>query len=159
MKKINESKGNLIGDLIEIRAYKSLQNEPFDFGNGIIENSNKSDDTYYEKQEKEIKDKLNQIEKKQEDKKIIKKQKKEYSRYYLNKREKNRLKNLNNQGVYLIYEIENKDTGKKYIRRYYISRAKKIAKRRANKMVRKENDFPLKGNGYKKVYDLWWEII
>ncbi len=146
----------LKGDLVEVRAYRALQNEPFDFGTGIIKNnSNNSEDAYYEMQEQEIIEEINRIEatKIEKERELQKR-----NRYYSDKKAKNRLKKLYEQGVYSVYKAKNKDTGKEYLYKFYLSGRKKMAKKQTNKKVRNKNNFPLKGAGYRKVYDYWWEV-
>lgn len=46
-----------------------------------------------------------------------------------------------------------------YYKRYYYSGRKKYAKHCSNKIIRHTSDFPLKGGGYKKAFDYWWNIF
>lgn len=148
----------LKGDLVEVRAYRALQNEPFDFGTGVIKNnSNNSEDAYYKMQEQEIIEEINRVEAVEFEKEKRRYLKKE-NRYYSDKKAKNRLKKLHEQGVYSVYKAKNKDNGKEYLYKFYLSGRKKMAKKQTNKKVRNRNNFPLKGAGYRKVYDYWWEV-
>lgn len=53
--------------------------------------------------------------------------------------------------------------GDEYILGTYVeypksSKNKVFYKRVSNKAVRRSKDIPLKGNGYRKVFDYWWTI-
>lgn len=156
MKRLEE----LRGDLIEIRAYRALQNESFDFGSGLIENNNNgSEDDYYKMQEEKIIKEIEKEKKKIRNNKHKAKKTRRKNKHYLNKKAKERLKRLHKQGVYTVYKAVNKDTGKEYPYKFYLTGRRKMAKRQTNKKVRKRNDFSLKGAGYRKVHDYWWEVF
>lgn len=155
-------KEELLLDLIEVRAYRELQSEPFDFGTGLIENDSKfSEDAYYKMEENEILEKLRDLEegKTKKNKQVNNKKIKNKRKYYLDKKAEKRMKKLHEIGVYQVYEAINEDTGEKYMDKFYLSGRKGFAKRQSNKKVRKSNNFPLKGGGYRKVYDYWWEVF
>lgn len=47
---------------------------------------------------------------------------------------------------------------RKTIQKYCSSKNKVFFKRVSNKAVRRSKSLPLKGNGYRKVFDYWWAI-
>ena len=155
-------------DLIEVRAYRDLQGEPFDFGTGLITNDSKvSEDVYYKREERELLNAISEIkeEKKNENFNLengkisgINKEK-ERNRRYLDKKAKIKLERLSDQGVYMVYKKKNHDTGNTFVTRFYLSGLKKEAKKQTNKRIRKSVQFPLNGGGYRKVFDYWWTVF
>lgn len=142
-------------DLADIQAYRDLQNTPFDFGTGLITNDNKeSEDAYYEIEEQNLECFIDNI---VSDRKKIKLCNHNRSNGYFRKQKaKKRLEKLAKQGVYFVYEAENKESGKKYFKKFYLSGCRRYAKRETNRKVRQsKNDFKLKGCGYRKKFDYW----
>lgn len=72
-----------------------------------------------------------------------------YNRKKINKQ---KLKKSAYKGRAPIYYDENKN---RYVK-CNLSERKKFIKKASSKKIRTDFSFPLKGNGYRKVYDYWW---
>lgn len=155
----NINKEELKGDLAEVKAYRDLQSEPFDFGSGLITNDSKeSEDAYYEMQEQDLEELLDNIE--SEINEVERKNRKRLNRYARKQRAKRKKKRLADQGVYFVYEKECRETGNKYVTQFYLTGSRKLAKRETNRKIRNsKNDFSLKGGGYRKKFDYWWTVF
>lgn len=166
-KNYNELLKELKLDLIEIKAYRRLQNyEQDNFGFEYDDNEDTSyigsEDAYYEMDEQYLEDmiidyknyifessfhvkskktKLNRYDKKQITKTKLKKLLANYSRYYV----------VYDNGIYIERHYLSSHNGDK------VSRAKTY-KRISNKRVRNSKNFKLKGRNYTKVFDYWCEI-
>lgn len=166
MSKHNKRKFNINNEieyyellLQEVQAYRRLQSEPFDFGTGIIhiDGIYGSEDAYYEMEEQEIEDILDELKwEKRFNYKYIKGSNRRSTRPNRYKRKRitqQKYKKLNYKCGFAYFN-EDKD---RYIR-YYYSNRRKYAHKWFVKKLRKNNEFKLKGNNYRKVYDYWWEI-
>lgn len=145
-------------DLAEVRAYRKLQNEGFDFGSGYISpNSQKSEDAFFKNEEEILEEMIENVKSllnKCKDKKVVKRTK---NRYKGKKRGEYRLQKLVKNNSYFVY-MKKRD-GKEYLKRFYLSGIRSRAKKQTNKIIRhSKNDFPLNGNGYRKKYDYWGHI-
>lgn len=138
----------------EIRAYRELESETFDFGEGKMkmEGWYGSEDAYYEmclpeecKNYKEY-----------HHKRSIKKHKYPLNRYAKKQITKNRLQYLKQYGSW--WTVSN---AKGYLRRCYVdeNHITKKLKRHSNKKVRKYKYGLKNGNYYRKVFDYWWELF
>lgn len=148
-----KTKEELIIDWNELEAYRILNGQSFDFGTGLItDDSNESEDTYWKIQQQDIESALDGL----EDKGGVYKQKKY-------KRRKSRTKDIDNRKLKKIARVSwfpvsySEDKGR-YLR-YYVSGRRKYAKWLTNKTIRHTNDFPLKGNGYRRKVDYWWILF
>lgn len=132
----------------EIRAYRELEGQTFDFGQGKMKTES-SEDAYYEmclpKERGEVKN--YQI------KKSKKKPKIRLNKYERKKINKKQLKKLRNEIWWGVY-----DNGE-YLKRCYLSRRKKNAKRASNRKVRRYKGEISNGGHYRKFYDYWWEVF
>ena len=146
-------------DLIELEAYRDLDCEVFDFGEGEIRNDGEfglgSEDVYYKIQIANIKDVLRDLKENCPYKQNTKK-KTRINKYYRKRIDKKKLKKLNK---YPWWWIAYFDDEKGFYKRYYLSERKKFIKKCSNKKVRKSVNFSLKGAGYRKCYDFWWELF
>lgn len=154
MKKNKELIEELLLDLEEFEAYRDLQGEAFDFGTGLITNDSKiSEDAIYKNKIKELKELLssNVAPKKQEKKCRLNK----HAKLRKKKIKMTKLLDYCTSGAVLRKD----ENGVRYVKKYYVSNRSKHAKKITNKIVRKsKNDFSLKGAGYKKKHDYWWEV-
>ena len=99
----NLNKEELKGDLAEVKAYRDLQSEPFDFGTGLITNDSKqSEDAYYEMQEQDLEEFIENIE--AELQRVERNKNRRLNRYARKQRAKRKKKRLADQGVYFVYE-------------------------------------------------------
>jgi hypothetical protein len=155
---IKQLKLELELDLLEIEAYRALESETFDFGEGEMRNDGEynlgSEDAYYEMEIQNIKDALLDLEYEHPNKQETKNNNR-LNRYHRKKVGKRKLKKLTNYNWWSAYYDE--DAG--YYKRCYLSGRKGFAKRCSNKKVRKELKFPLRGSGYKKCFDYWWTVF
>lgn len=139
----------------EILAYRELENEYFDFGEGLMRASDGkySEDAYYEmriQQEEELRleQKYNYV--KYEHRPKMKVRPNQYARKQICKAKLNR---LHDEGSW--WTVWDKGTHKV---RCYISPRAKHHKKYSNKKVRKTQSVGNHGN-YRKVYDYWWEVL
>lgn len=145
-------------DLIELEAYRNLDNEVFDFGEGEIRNDGEfglgSEDVYYKIQISNIENILMDL---KEDCPYRKnnKNKKRINKYYRKRIDKKKLEKLDKYSWWAVYF----DDKKGFYKRYYLSGRKKFIRKCSNKKVRKSVGFSLKGAGYRKCYDFWWELF
>lgn len=137
--------------LDEIRTYRELEDETFDFGEGKmkIEGWYGSEDAYYEmclsEECGDIEYKTNKKPKKKKKTKLN-----QYARKQICKKKLNKLYN------YVWWAVGCRD---KYKKRYYLSGKKKFAKKRTNKKIRRYKGNVANGSGYRKMYDYWWSIL
>lgn len=83
-------------------------------------------------------------------------------------RYQNHLKQIQEKGKYWISGIWPVDKNGDYVRddspefvrfkRGYRGKRSKYIKRHCNKRIRRKDNFPLKGNGYRKASEFWWEL-
>lgn len=148
-------------DLKEVRAYRNLQSKGFDFGTGLITNdSNESEDAYYEMEEQDILDCIENIQyiMREYNEEIINKKSRRYNRYNRKRIREKKLRDLEEKGAYATTTKESEE-GKEYLTRFYLSGRKTFAKKQSNKVIRKSrNNFSLYGGGYRKKYDYWWTV-
>jgi len=150
-KKIQEAKL----DLIEVKAYRALQS------------SHSSEDSYYEMEEQNIEDYLEELLHTKEiminninnnindyDRNTLKKRPNRYLRKKIILQKYKKLSKNLYKSWYAIYYNEDKQ---RYIR-IYNSKCRQYAHKQSEKKIRKSNDFKLNGSSFKKVYDFWWEI-
>lgn len=149
----------LLVDLKEIQAYIDLEGEPFDFGDGLIEDdSNQSESRYYKMEKQQILQMLSQL---SEEKfcsytKIIRAHEnlppRTQTSYDRKREDKKRMK-------YMTEERGNEYTGDTYIKRYYLSKRRKIAKKLTNKKVRKHSLMTaFKGGEYRRIFEYNWIV-
>ena len=134
--------------LEEIKAYRELEKQTFDFGQGKMkmEGGYGSEDIYYKMcLLEECKGKRNCKQPKAKKKVRLNK----YERKKIDKNKLNKLKELTWWGVC--------DDGE-YLKRLYLSRSRKNAKRFSNRKVRRYKGGISKGGHYRKFYDYWWKI-
>ena len=136
--------------LNEIRAYRNLESEIFDFGEGEmeIEGWYGSEDAYLSMSLPEYYDYpeyYNSIN--SEDK--YKKQKQRLNRYAKKQIDKEKLKKL-----YPL--VNNRDN---YLYRCYRGSRSKYLKKLSNKKVRKSKGLSGKSNIYRKVFDYWYKLF
>lgn len=159
----NKRIGMIVGDLVEVKAYRDLQSEPFDFGTGLITNDCKqSEDAYYEMIEQDLECWLeNYLEPTLEPSLGMEKDLKIRDNRYARKCiEKKILKDLQSKNVYQIYEKTDEETGNKYLKISYCSRRKRNAKKMTNRKLRQSRQAVSLRNGeYRKVFDYWWEVF
>jgi hypothetical protein len=140
--------------LEEILAYRELEKETFDFGEGPmrIEGWYGSEDAYYEMfLENQKKEKVEKITEKITEKQKSRKNKRRKRRK--DSRRKNNLDRLKKAYPWGVLDMET------YKKRIYYSSRKKVAKRNSNKKVRKYRGAINDGSHYKKIYDYWWEVF
>lgn len=139
----------------EILAYRELENEYFDFGEGLMRASDGkySEDAYYEiriqwEEELQLEQKYNHLNYKPKPKRKIR-----LNQYARKQICKTKLDRLYDEGNW--WTVWDKGTHKI---RHYISPRAKHHKKYSNKKVRKTKNVGNYGN-YRKVYDFWWEVL
>lgn len=166
MRNINKEIEETELDLIEIRAYRTLQSAPFDFGAGIIycDGIYGSEDAYYEMEEQELEDYLYGLigEKRfnynHSDNIPKKKLRKRLNKYLRKKITLQKYKKLSKSLRHSWYGIYYSEEKQRYIRIYF-SGSRKVIRKESEKKVRRINDFKFKGSNFKKVYDFWYELF
>ena len=140
--------------LEEVIAYRKLESEYFDFGEGLMSplSGRQSEDVYYEmrvqwEEELQLEQKYYYVNHKSKSKR--KTQLNQYARKQICKA---KLDKLYNEGGW--WTVWDKGTHKV---RCYISPRAKHHKKYSNKKVRKTQNIG-NYNNYKKVYDFWWEV-
>lgn len=148
------TKQDYIDQLNEIEAYRSLEGQPFDFGTGLIQNdlSYGTEEVYWEMDVQDLEESILwwDYSRPKNYKKKPKRRK-----YKTKDIDKSKIEKLSKQAWYIAYYYEKEN---RYIRCYYSGR-KRYAKWCSDRAVRNSNDFPLKGGGYRKVYDYWWTVF
>lgn len=144
--------------LEEVRAYRELESETFDFGEGEmrIEGWYGSEDAYYE-MALEDEEYENDFEEEYLNKKKRKKlsQKEINSKNYHNKfKNRTKLKKLNNYRWYLVRTAENGT-----LHRCYRGSGSKYLKKISNKKVRKYDGLNRKNCDYRRVFDFWYSLF
>jgi|GEM_PF-1877285 len=143
----------------EIEAYRTLDGQSFQFGNELIINDNEfgygSEDGYLGIDAQNIREVLEYWHEDQIVKRKNKKNKIRLNKYERKKIDQQKLKKLSELSWWVVYYCDDRQ---RYIRCNYSGR-KKYAKYCSKRKVRNSNDFPLRGNGYRKVFDYWWTIF
>lgn len=149
-----KTKEDYINQLKEIEAYRELDGENFDFGNGLIINemSQGSEDAYYEMDIENLNDVILYWELNNEEKETNKSNSKlnSHSQKVIDNRKLNHLEKISWRLVV------DKDGFKQ---RCYRGGRSKYLKQISNKQVRRyDKTLPSKGGAYKKVFDFWWKL-
>lgn len=143
-----KSKEELIIDWYELEAYRSLNGQPFDFGTGLITRDDPaSEEVYWKMEQWDIENMIDDLENNQ----YIIKRKSKRIKYKTKEIDKQKLKKLAQISWFPVYYSEDKG---RYVR-CYVSGCRKHAKWLTNRVIRHTNDFPLRGNGYRRVVDYW----
>ena len=148
-------------DWNELEAYRNLQKKSFCFyGEWVYDDSNTSEDVYWKMEQWAINECIDVL----EDNHYFKSDRKHFKNkdnYYKNKLyDKNKLQKLKNTIWWTVWE-KNKDLEGKHhylIRVWFATNTKRFYKKWSNKQVRKNNEFSLKGNNYRRVFNLWNKI-
>lgn len=142
-------------DLEEIKAYRSLEGESFDFGTGLIENelSYGTEEAIWEMEQQDLEETIKWWNGNKEHTK--RKRKYKLNHYFKKQIDSIKLKQLSKVSWFPVYYSDSK---KRYIR-CYLSGRRRYAKWCSNRAVRNRNDFSLKCAGYRKVYDYWWCVF
>jgi HD superfamily phosphohydrolase len=143
----------------EIEAYRTLDGQSFRFGNELIVNDDEfgygSEDGYLGIVAQDLREKLEYWHEDNPIQKVKNKSKKRLNKYERRKIDQQKLKRLSELSWCTAYYCKDRQ---RYIKIYYSGR-RKYAKYCSKRKVRNSNDFPLKGNGYRKVFDYWWTIF
>lgn len=143
----------------EIEAYRTLDGLSFQFGNELVINDGEfdygSEDGYLGMVAQDLRELLEYWDKDNRKQKLKNKNKIRLNKYERKKIDQQKLKKLSQLNWWAVYYYEQED---RYIR-CYLSGGKKYAKYCSKRKVRNSNDFPLRGNGYRKVFDYWWTIF
>lgn len=141
--------------LEEVIAYRELESEYFDFGEGLMSplSGKQSEDAYYEmriqwEEELQLEQKYYYINHESKSKR-----KTRLNQYARKKICKTKLDKLYNEGGW--WTVWDKGT---YKIRHYISPRAKHYKKYSNKKVRKTKNIGNHGK-YRGVYDFWWEVL
>ena len=138
-------------DWNELEAYRNLNGQSFNFGTGLITcDSSKSEDVYYKMEQWDIENDIDYLENNHQNK-TNQKIKNRLNKYGWKQIDKIKLKKLSKISWWNCYFNEEEN---RYIR-CYLSGRKGYAKWYSKRIVRRRNDFSLKGSGYRKVYDYW----
>ena len=141
----------LYADWDELETYRRLNGQSFDFGTGLITwDDPKNEDIFLKMEQLDIENYMDNLENNHQNKfnQKIRKRLNKYSRKQIDKIKLKKLSKISWWNCYF-NEKENR-----YIR-CYLSGRKGYAKWCSKKAVRHRNDFSLKGNGYRRVYDYW----
>ena len=143
--------------LQEVKAYRQLYGQTFGFCEELdIENVSNPEYELLKRDEEILEEMLKNWD---SSKSLVKKQNKYQKTKKLKHQNKTleqaKLKKIANMAWWPVYYNEESE---RYIRCYY-SRKRKYAKICSNKIVRKAQEFSLKGAGYRKLFDYWWEIF
>lgn len=76
------------------------------------------------------------------------------NRYERKMMTKKKLKKLHEDYSYFISEKED-ENGYTFLRPFYLSGCRKLAKQETNNKIRNSNDFKLKGCAYRRKFDYW----
>jgi hypothetical protein len=157
---INDIITELQLDLIEVLAYRELDSQEFDFNDMPTRNTNEfnlgSEDAYYEMDIENINQAILDLKyQKYINRNIIKTKKPKLNQYQRKLIDRQKLKKLINYSWWTVYYHEEED----WYERCYVSGRKGYAKYCSRRKVRHTNEFKLKGNGYRKVYDYWWDVL
>lgn len=138
----------------EVLAYRELENEYFDFGEGLMSplSSKLFEDVYYKmriqwEEDLQLEEEYSHLNNKTIPKKA------RLNHYARKQIDKIKLDKLHKAGNW--WTVVDKDTHKK---RCYIGSRSAYNKKRSNKKVRKTKNIGDGGN-YKKVYNYWWEVF
>lgn len=135
----------------EVLAYRALENEYFDFGEGLMSplSNSKSEDVYYKMRIQWEEEFMLEQKSINHNKKRKKKRLNHYARKQIDKFKIDKLSKVN------WWTVEDKGTHKA---RCYYSRRKTVIKKISNKKVRKHKDL---GNysSYRKVHNYWHELF
>lgn len=141
----------------EIEAYRTLDGLSFQFGNELIINDGEfgygSEDGYLGMVAQDLREKLEYWDEDRVTKK--KKNKPRLNKYERRKLTQQKYKKLSQLRWWTVHYKEDED---RYIKVYYSGR-RNYAKYCSNRKVRNNNDFSLRGGGYRKVFDYWWCIF
>lgn len=144
--------------LQEIKAYRSLDGQDFQFSNELVINDGEfhygSEDGYLGIEQQYLEEIIHWWDWCREPYKY-KVLKYKLNRYYKKQLEQKKLKKLSKIAWPMAYFNEDK---LRYVR-CYLSGSKGYAKWCSKRKVRNVNDFPLVGNGYRKVFDYWNTIF
>ncbi len=141
--------------LEEVLAYRELENEYFDFGEGDMKMTGVygSEDAYYEM---DIENYIDQVESRAVEYKPKTKIRKRTHPYYRKKIDQRKMRKLRDE-IWWGVRKKVSDNGDVYYKRDYVSSRRKWIRKRANKKVRKTNNVGNHGN-YRRVYEFWWDI-
>lgn len=140
-------------DWNELESYRHLNGATFCFhGEWITDDSSSNEDAYWEIDQYEIANKIDDLH--NLNYKLRKHSKLPKNNYYYNRLyDKEKLKKFQKIcSWWALVNKQNKDTGERYLARCYVSRDKRFYKRQSDKQVRKSNEFALNGSGYKRVF-------
>lgn len=146
-------------NLLEVQAYRELESQTFNFNGYIMRNDGEydfgSEDAYYKMKIQSLEDSLLDLRFEEKYGKIKKKKKRRLNRYATKQITQTKLKKLSLYTWWTTYHHEKEN----YYERCYVSGRKGYAKYCSKRRVRNNNNFALKGNSYRKLYDLWWEVF
>lgn len=140
----------------EIRAYRDLESESFDFGEGLMDmrDAKYSEDAYYEMcLPEECGFDEYDYEYNYHKDKPKPKFKYKTNRYYEKQKYKQRLEKLSHIRWWAVADMGT------HKNRCYMSNRRKYARKQSNKKVRKYNKGISNGGNYRKIYDFWWEVL
>lgn len=143
--------------LIELKAYRELESESFDFGTGLLysDYTYGSEDVYYKMDIESVEDALIWKHYYNRHYKTHNKHKQRLNKYERKEITLNRYKQLEKISKNSVWYNEDLN---RYIKCYYSNRRKR-AHRNWIKKLRKTNNFKLKGNSCNKVYHYWDEVM
>ena len=142
-----------------------MQKEPFCFdGEWVYDDSDTSEDVYWKMDQWRIDECINILEDNDYHCNKLKNHKKQFKNkdnYYKNKLYgKYKLQKLKNSVYWTVWEKNKYLEEKPYylIRAWFSTNTKRFYKKWSNKQVRKNNEFSLRGNSYRRVFNLQNEI-
>lgn len=152
MNKHNKSYDELLTDLSELQAYATLEDEPFDFGEGMMVNTTTGESAHYDLMINDIIDAMNNL-----DTPPITLHKPHSHKRAYRRKDKARYKaKLRSRLPYAFYTYEKSDNHIVVCNRGTRS---KFLKRISNGVIRRyKGDIQMKGRNHFKLFDYWWEM-
>lgn len=141
--------------LKEIEAYRELDGQDFDFGEGLIINemSLGSEDAYYEMDIQMLEDKIMHYDYEDECNKVKSNNKYKLHRRDYKQKEKKRLEFLSKVSWIGVMERSG------YLQRCYRGKRSAHLKKQSNRKIRYyKGDISSKGRMCHKLFDFWWEL-
>lgn len=146
------NKEELLINLEELEAYRSLNGKSFDFGSGpIVATSMNNEDVYWKMEQQGIEDRIEDFNH------TTPKTRKRYkpNRYERKYIKRSRLEEIHKEVLHAVWY----DKKKEIYKRCYYSGRKRLAKKQTNKKIRRIEDFSANRSSYKKLYDYWGTVF
>lgn len=162
---MNKSLEDLQLDLIEVQAYRTLQDDEFEywcFGVEDLYNEPKeligSEDEYFSIIQQNLEEAIEYYDE-NNPKPVKKKRNPRLNQYERKKITQQKLQNIKDICSYYVVSERDGYLEKNYLTNHSNKYSRTVYyKKFSNVKVRRNKDFKLKGNSYRKVFDYWWQI-